>query len=66
MIKRESRGLLMKRELFHYLTNARGYQIQFLLTMMTKSEIDKIFQLLEYTDQDTIDRWSGIYAEMYK
>jgi len=56
----------MRRELFHYLTNARGYQIQFLLTMMTKSEIDEIFQLLEYTDQDTIDRWSGIYAEMYK
>ena len=55
----------MRRELLHILSEMSDIGIERLLKVCTKDEIEKMFLLLEYTDQATIDRWSGIYARMY-
>lgn len=66
MIKRESECLLMRRELLHTLENMNDDTIRGLLFVCDKNEIEKIFTILQFSDKETIDRWSGIYARMYK
>ena len=55
----------MRRELIYALENMSDIGIHKMLRELSLSEIEKLFTLLEFTDKETIDRWSGIYARMY-